>query len=79
MPQNNPAHQGGQFKYYPMLDRTIARILRVEVKHKTLPTTRSMIMGAAQLRLSQGGLSRRMAELHTLRFLICESEVRHGQ
>ncbi|MBU0592446.1 MAG: hypothetical protein KKH74_01785 [Gammaproteobacteria bacterium] len=61
--------------YYPILDRTIEHIRntpipfnRSDYQHAVMTTARNLLEG--------GELSRRLAEVHALRFLMCELEGR---
>ncbi len=65
-------------KYYPLLDPVVDRIVKTRALPPGLPEHRRMIMEQSRRQLAGGPLSRHLAEIHVLRYLLCEEAARHG-
>lgn len=63
--------------FYPLLDKTIIRILETPIPREA-PEAHQVVMRHAKRRFRGKDLTRRGAEIHALRFLMSHAEVSYA-
>lgn len=64
-------------RFYPLLDRTIHRIIRSEIKPEA-DVAQDAVMMVAQVSLAYESMDKKTAEKHVLNYLMVEKDVESG-